>query len=73
MIRKEIPKAHILFLSIKQGPRRAKYIPEMVRTNEMIQKFLQNKARTGYVDVYTKMLLAEGSPIPNIFLGEKIT
>jgi hypothetical protein len=39
----------------------------------MIQKFLQKKARTGYVDAYTKMLLAIGSPIPNIFLGEKIT
>lgn len=72
MIRKEIPKAHILFVSIKPSPSRAKYMPEMVRANEMIQTFLQKKRRTGYVDVYSKMLLADGSPMPNIFLGDKL-
>lgn len=72
MIRKEIPKAHILFVSIKPSPSRAKFMPEMVRANGMIQKFLKRNQKTGYVDVYNKMLLADGSPMPNIFLGDKL-
>lgn len=72
MIRKEVPKAHIVFISIKPSPSRAKYMPEMVRANAMIQSFLKNNKKTGYVDVYNKMLLADGSPMPNIFLGDKL-
>ncbi|KAI9550696.1 Dihydrolipoamide succinyltransferase [Daphnia sinensis] len=41
MIRKEVPKAHIVFISIKPSPSRAKYMPEMVRANAMIQSFLK--------------------------------
>lgn len=72
MIRKEVPKAHILFVSIKPSPSRAKYMPEMQRANAMIQSFLKKQAKTGYVDVYNKMLLADGSPMPDIFLNDKL-
>lgn len=72
MIRKEIPRAHILFVSIKPSPSRAKYMPEMVRANEMIRKYLKKRSRTGFVDVYNKMLLEDGSPMPDIFLGDKL-
>ena len=72
MIRKEIPRAHILFVSIKPSPSRAKYMPEMVRANDLIRKYLKRRLRTGFVDVYSKMLLDDGSPMPNIFLGDKL-
>jgi len=72
MIRKEIPRAHILFVSIKPSPSRAKYMPEMVRTNDLIRKYLKRRSRTGFVDVYSKMLLDDGSPMPDIFLGDKL-
>ena len=72
MIRKEIPLAHILFVSIKPSPSRAKYMPEMVRANEMIRKYLKKRSRTGFVDVYNKMLLEDGSPMTDIFLGDKL-
>jgi lysophospholipase L1-like esterase len=72
MIRKEIPEAHILFVSIKPSPSRAKYMPEMVRANELIRKYLKRRSGTGFVDVYNKMLLDDGSPMPDIFLGDKL-
>jgi lysophospholipase L1-like esterase len=72
MIRKEIPRAHILFVSIKPSPSRAKYMPEMVKANELIRKYLKRRSRTGFVDVYNKMLLEDGSPMPDIFLGDKL-
>jgi lysophospholipase L1-like esterase len=72
MIRREVPKAEILFVSIKPSPSRAKYMPEMVRANGMIKKFLKKKSKTDYVDVYYKMLRADGSPMPDIFLNDKL-
>ena len=72
MIRKNIPKAHILFISIKPSPSRAKYMPEMVRANELIRKYLKRRSRTGFVDVYNKMLLDDGSPMQDIFLNDKL-
>lgn len=72
MIRRELPKAHILFVSIKPSPSRAKYMPEMVKANALIKSFLKKKTKTGFVDVYNKMLLTDGSPMTNIFLGDKL-
>jgi lysophospholipase L1-like esterase len=72
MIRKEVPRAHILFISIKPSPSRAKYMPEMVRANELIRKYLRRWSGTGFVDVYNKMLLDDGSPMQDIFLSDKL-
>jgi len=72
MIRREVPKAEILFVSIKPSPSRAKYMPEMVRANAMIKAFLKKKSKTDYVDVYNKMLQDDGSPMPDIFLKDNL-
>lgn len=72
MIRRELPDAHVLFISFKPSPSRLKYMPEMVRGNDMIRKYLKNYPRTGYVDVYSKMLLKDGSPMPDIFKADKL-
>lgn len=72
MIRKELPDAHILFVSIKPSPSRLKYMPLMVLANEKIRKYLKKHARAEYVDVYSKMLLADGSPMPDIFKADRL-
>jgi len=72
MIRKAVPHAHILFISIKPSPSRVKYMPEMVKANELIKKYLKRRLGTGFVDIYNKMLLDDGSPMPDIFLGDKL-
>lgn len=72
IIRGNLPKAHILFISIKPSPSRLKYLPEMVKANAMIKSYLENHRRTDYVDVYSKMLLADGTPMPEIFKSDKL-
>jgi len=72
IIRKDLPKTHLLFVSIKPSPSRLKYMSEMVKANEMIRNYLKNYRRTSYVDVYSKMLLEDGSPMPNIFKDDKL-
>jgi len=72
MIRTGLPRAHVLFVSLKPSPSRLKYMPEMVKANELIKNYLSDQRKTGYVDVYSKMLLADGSPMTNIFKADKL-
>ncbi|MEJ7693409.1 GDSL-type esterase/lipase family protein [Daejeonella sp.] len=72
IIRKGLPKAHILFVSFKPSPSRLKFLPEMVKANAMIKDYLKKYRRTDYVDVYSKMLLADGTPMPDIFKADKL-
>lgn len=72
ILRENLPKTHILFVSIKPSPSRLKYLPEMVKANSMIKDYLENYRRTDYVDVYSKMLLADGTPMPEIFKSDKL-
>lgn len=71
-IKKELPDTHVLFVAIKPSLSRQKYMPEMVLANDMIRKYLKKYPKTGYVDVYSKMLLADGTPMPDIFLGDRL-
>jgi lysophospholipase L1-like esterase len=72
IIRAELPKTPVLFISIKPSPSRLKYMPEMVRANKMIRKYLQKKTNAEFADVYSKMLLRDGSPMPEIFKADRL-
>jgi lysophospholipase L1-like esterase len=72
IIRKDLPKAHVLFVSLKPSPSRQKYMPEMVKANAMIKDYLKNYTRTDFADVYSKMLLADGTPMPDIFKADRL-
>lgn len=42
-------------------------MPKMVEANKLIKNFLSRNSRTTFVDVYSKMLLADGKPNPALF------
>ena len=71
-IRVELPRTHILYVSIKPSPSRAKYRVEIERANELIQKFIEGNKRAEFVDVYHPMLQADGQPMPDLFLADKL-
>lgn len=72
MIRSALPKTEIIYISMKPSVSRLKYLPEMRRANEMIRKFQKKHPKSGYIDVYSKMILADGSPMPDIFLKDQL-
>lgn len=72
MIRNNLPDASVVFVSIKPSPSRLKLMPKMEAANEMIKKFLSKKSKTGFVDVYHKMLKADGTPMDDIFMEDKL-
>jgi lysophospholipase L1-like esterase len=72
IVRTGLPKAHVLFVSFKPSPSRLKFMPEMVKANGLIKDYLKGKRRTDFVDVYSKMLLADGTPMPDIFKSDRL-
>ena len=44
----------------------------MIAVNEAIQSFLKKKKNAVFVDVYHKMLGADGKPMDDIFLDDKL-
>jgi lysophospholipase L1-like esterase len=71
-IRSRLPRTSIVFVSIKPSPARAHLLPKVRTANALIRKFLQNKPRTAYVDVYTPMLQPNGKPKPDLFTEDNL-
>jgi lysophospholipase L1-like esterase len=72
IIRKTYKKVPIVFISMKPSPSRTRLMPKFEATNEQIKNFLATKKRTGYIDVYHAMLQPDGTPIPDIFIQDKL-
>lgn len=72
IIRKKYKKVPIAFISMKPSPSRVRLMPRFEATNEQIKKFLATKKRTDYIDVYHAMLQADGTPMPDIFIQDKL-
>lgn len=72
IIRTALPKALIDYVSIKPSPSRLHLKAKMEEANRLIKSFLQKRRRTAFIDVYHPMLLADGTPMPEIFLEDKL-
>jgi len=72
IIRTNLPKTNIAFVSIKPSPSRKQLMPEMEQANLLIKSFLQKQKNTSFIDVYHSMLLADGKPMPEIFLEDSL-
>lgn len=72
IIRNRFPGASIVYVSMKPSPSRRQYFPKIQDGNARIRHFLQGKRNTAYVDVYSKMLDANGQPFSDIFLSDSL-
>ena len=72
IIRKAMPAVPVMFVSIKPSPSREKLMAKMTKANKLIRNFLQTKTHTVFVDVYHKMLAADGRPMKDIFLQDSL-
>ena len=72
MIRKDLPEANVVYISIKPSPSRRNYMPVMVDANQKIKTFLSAHKNTTFVDVYSKMLDASGQPRPELFRNDSL-
>lgn len=72
LIRAKYKKVPIVFISIKPSPSREHLLPKMVEANRLIKAFLETKKKTKYIDVFSRMLNADGKPNRDLFLDDML-
>ncbi len=66
-VKRDLPATQVEYISIKPSPSRAQLLPAIKEANAMIQETLARLPGTGYTDVFTPMLGADGQPDPALF------
>lgn len=72
LIRNGLPKASIVFVSLKPSPSRQHLKEKVVAANTLIRNFLKKQKRAAYVDVYNPMLGPDGQPMADLFLADRL-
>lgn len=71
-VRSELPGVRIDYISIKPSPSRAGLLEKARETNALIGAYVQTLPNAGYIDIFTPMMTAEGTPRPELFLGDRL-
>lgn len=66
-VHRDLPKTTVEIISIKPSPSRANLLSAVVEANGLIKAALTKLPNTGYTDVYTPMLGADGQPRAALF------
>jgi lysophospholipase L1-like esterase len=72
LLRDEIPRAEIVFVSMKPSPSRQHLMTEIATANAAIRDFLSKKRRAKYVDIWHDMLDSSGAPRKELFLKDML-
>jgi lysophospholipase L1-like esterase len=62
-----LPDTRIVFISIKPSPARRALIGQARAANELVRAYADDHPQVEYVDVFTPMLSADGSPRADLF------
>lgn len=71
-VRKALPAARILFISIKPSPSRARVWDEAKKANQFVREFLEKTPNAGYVDTAQVLMDAQGKPRPELFRDDML-
>lgn len=72
LVRRRLPQTRIAFISVKPSPARRALAAQARRTNRLVRQYLSGDRRLRYVDVYTPMLDASGSPRPELYQADSL-
>ena len=71
-IRNRFPGISIVYISMKPSPSRWLMKDRMIDGNKQIKKYLKKQRHTKFISVWENMLGADGKPIPDIFIEDKL-
>jgi lysophospholipase L1-like esterase len=72
MIRANLGKIPVAFISIKPSPSRWKFEPVIVEANKLIKTFLKKQSKTKFINVHKAMLNPDGSVMEDIFIADQL-
>jgi lysophospholipase L1-like esterase len=66
-VHSRLPETNITFISIKPSPARRPLITKARAANELVRQYAAADPKVDYIDVFTPMLAADGSPRSDLF------
>jgi len=72
IIRNDLPKTKIIFISIKPSPSRIGLIKDQKKANKLIEDFIKNQKKASYIDVFNPMLDEHEKPMRKLFLEDTL-
>ena len=72
IIRTELGKVPVAFISIKPSPSRWKLEKKFLKANRLIKRYLRRDADAVYVNIHDAMLLPDGAVNPELFIKDNL-
>lgn len=72
LMRAKYPNVPFLYVSMKPSPSRAHLMPKYAAANAQIETYLKRDKKAAFADVYSKMLKPDGTPMDDIFIGDRL-
>lgn len=71
-VRAKLPDTTIAYVSIAGNPKRWAQVEEVKKTNALIADYVSGKPNLKFIDVFPRMLGADGLPRPEIFVADRL-
>ncbi|MEY2411199.1 MAG: hypothetical protein QOF48_3869 [Verrucomicrobiota bacterium] len=71
-VRGELPDTPIAYISIAPNPARWEQVERVRAANALIEAHTRTDANLAFIDVFTKMLGANGEPLPEIYVADRL-
>jgi lysophospholipase L1-like esterase len=72
MIRVNLPKTNIAFVSMKPSPVRASIQGKLKEANKLIKTFIANKKNASYINIYEVMLDSKGQMREELYVSDRL-
>ena len=72
MIRTNLPKTNIAFISMKPSPSRASLQEKMKVANQMIKTYISKQKNASFIDIYEAMLDKKGQMREELYVGDRL-
>lgn len=71
-VREALPGTRIAYISIKPSPLRASLMAHAVETNRLVQAYSASAPNLDYIDIFSRMLDADGKPRADLFAADAL-
>lgn len=71
-VRTALPQTRISYISIKPSPLRAGLVPQAREANALLADYVRTLPHSDYIDVFTPMMQADGTPRTDLFGPDRL-
>lgn len=71
-VRAQLPETTIAYISIAGNPKRWAQVEQVKATNALIADYIGKNPGLKFIDVFPRMLGADGLPLPDIFVADRL-